>query len=195
MFQWERNQVKEKEIKKETEKETEKESEKETEQKTKQGTEQETAQPVELDNYQSLPHAYLPSVSKKKAMKRLQVEALKSMDCLLKLVTEQEKKYGCKMAPLSNFYKRHQMVQHFLASQNRKTPGQTRQQLTVSVATNFDWGQTTVRNIVWWESSWVNNWTIPKSAYGDSYAAWMDDKDLKMAVWNYAKKKGQRKWV
>lgn len=97
------------------------------------------------------------------------------------------------MDPLSNFYNRHLMVQHFLASQNRKTPGQTRRQLAISVAANFDRGQTTRRNIVRWESSWVNDRKIPESAYGDWQAAWMDDEDLKMAVRHFSKKEGQRK--
>lgn len=44
-------------------------------------------------------------------------ETSEAMDKLLSLVTEQEKKYGLRLSPHSNFYRRYVMVQQFLHSQ------------------------------------------------------------------------------
>ena len=46
-----------------------------------------------------------PPLSKQQIHKNQQVEALKDLTRLLKLVTEQEKKYGDRLSPNSNFYR------------------------------------------------------------------------------------------
>lgn len=79
-----------------------------------------------LNSIEPLTPACLPPMNKKETLKKLQEEALETMNRLLNLVTEQEKKYGCRLAPQSNFYQRHLMVKHFLAIQTRRTPDQTR---------------------------------------------------------------------
>lgn len=80
------------------------------------------------------------------------------------------------------------MVKHFLASQSRKIPGQTRRNLATSVASTFNRGQTTARNMIRWENSWVVDRKIPERDDGESNPAWVDDEDVKMSVRNFAKK-------
>ena len=77
------------------------------------------------------------------------------------LVTEQEKKYEYRLSPRSNYYQRHLIVKHFLSSQQKKLPGQTRRDLALFVAFIFNRGQTTARNIIREEKSWVTNNKIP----------------------------------
>ena len=86
---------------------------------------------------------------------------MKNLERLIDLVTEQEKKYGYRLSPQSNYYQRHLMVKHFLLSQQKKLPGQTRQDLALFVASTFNRGQTTARNIIRWEKSWVTDNEIP----------------------------------
>lgn len=119
-------------------------------------------------------------------------------------MTEQEKKYGYRLAPQGNFYRRHLMVQHFLASQLHEKKGQRgkkgeikekdrkRRDLAYSIANNFDRGQTTGRNLIRWEQSWVANREIPERDNAERDSSWMDDEELKMSVRNFAKKQGQR---
>lgn len=59
------------------------------------------------------------------------------------------------------------MVKHFLAIQQKKTPGQTCWEFATSVAAIFNWGQTTAKNIAQWESLWVKSQEIPESQYDD----------------------------
>lgn len=68
----------------------------------------------------SIPAACDPSISKRQALYNLRVDALESLTRLLGLVTEQEKKYRYRLGLQSNFYQRHLMVKHFLASQKRQ---------------------------------------------------------------------------
>ena len=79
------------------------------------------------------------------------------------------------MAPQSNFYQRHLMEKHFLAIQKRRTLGQTRRYLALFVAATFNRGQTTMRNIIRWERSWVEKKEIPESLYSGWHTEWMDN--------------------
>ena len=83
-----------------------------------------------------------------KEQKEIRATGLVSLERLLSLVTEQDKKYGYKLSPQSNFFQRHIMVKQFLSIQTRKIPGQTRQQLAGSVVASFNQGHTTAQNIV-----------------------------------------------
>lgn len=105
-------------------------------------------------------------MSQKEALRTLRMEELEILNRLLNFVTEQKKKYGCRLALQSNFYQRHLMVKHFLAIQKRRTLGQTCRHLALSVAATFNRGQTTARNIIRWERSWVEKKKILKSLYG-----------------------------
>ena len=57
--------------------------------------------------------------------------ALDDLNRLLKLVIEQEKKYGTRLSPHSNYYRRHVMVQQFLQSQLSSQPSPTRRILSL----------------------------------------------------------------
>ena len=57
-----------------------------------------------------LPDVRSPPPSQQKIHKNQQVEALEDLARLLKLVTEQEKKYGDRLSTDGNFYRRHLMV-------------------------------------------------------------------------------------
>lgn len=73
------------------------------------------------------------------------MRALKNLEQLLDLVTEQEKKYGHSLSPQSNFYQWRLMVRHFLSSQKKRLPGQKRRDLAILVASTFNKGQNTAR--------------------------------------------------
>lgn len=53
----------------------------------------------------SIPSGFIPPQSHKEQ----QIEALKDLSQLIELVTEQEKKYGDRLFPHSNYYQRHIM--------------------------------------------------------------------------------------
>ena len=84
------------------------------------------------------------------------------------------------------------MVKHFLVSQKRNKLGQHRQVIAETVANTFNQGQTTGRNIIYWENSWVDKRIIPKRDTEESNPAWMNDENLKLAIRNLIKKQGQR---
>ena len=75
-----------------------------------------------------------PTFSKQEIHKQQQIEALEDLTRLLKLVTEQEKKYKDRLFLYSNFYCRHLMVQQFLQIQLKTQPSQRRQVLALNVA-------------------------------------------------------------
>ena len=85
------------------------------------------------------PACFLP-VSQKQVLTELRIQALKNLERLMDLVTEQEKKYGYRLSPQSNFYQRHLMVKHFLSYQKRRLLGQTRRNFASSVAATFNRG-------------------------------------------------------
>lgn len=107
------------------------------------------------------------------------------------LVTEQEKKYGHRLSTQSNFYQRHLIVKHFLSSQKKRLPGQTRRDLALLVASTFNKGQTTARNIVRWEKSWANDNEIPRCKEAKNYESWMSNKRCYNGSSRFRKKAGR----
>ena len=138
------------------------------------------------------PACSLP-VSHKQELLELRMRALKNLERLLDLVTEQEKKYGHRLSPQSNFYQRHLMVKHFCQAKKKKLLGQTRRDLAILVASTFNKGQTTARNIVRWQKSWVDDNEIPRRKEAKNYDSWMSDEDVTMAVRDFARKQGDSK--
>ena len=94
---------------------------------------------------------------------------------------------------LSNFYQRHLMVKHFLSSQKKNLPGQIRRDLALFVASTFNKGQTTTRNIVRWEKLLVTNNEIPCCKEAKDYDSWMNNEDVTMAVRDFARRQGDSK--
>ena len=90
-------------------------------------------------------------LSNQETLKSQRTEALKDLNKLLKLVTEQDKKYHTRLSPPSNYYRRHIMVQQFLQSQLTSQPSQRCRNLSLNVARGFGRGNPTARNIVRWE--------------------------------------------
>ncbi len=128
-------------------------------------------------------------------MHRIQrVEALKDLNRLLELVTEQDKKYGGRLSSHSNFYRRHLMVQQFIQSQLKFQPRPTRRSLSLSIARNFGRGSPTARNIVRWENMWVDNREIPERKGRDDQDSWMYDLDLNDAIRKFAATQGDSKY-
>ena len=58
-----------------------------------------------------IPQVGTPLLSKQDTLRSQRIKALDDLNRLLKLVTEQEKKYGTRLLPHSNYYRRHIMVQ------------------------------------------------------------------------------------
>lgn len=87
-------------------------------------------------------------LSKKDIHKSQQSKALDDLNRLLKLVTEQEKKYGTRLSSHSNYYRRHVMVQQSLQSQLSSQPSSTRCSLSLNVARAFGRSSPTTRFIV-----------------------------------------------
>ena len=81
-----------------------------------------------------IPYRGLPFLSKQQIHRNQQVEALKDITRLLTLVTKQEKKYGDRLSPCSNFYRRYLMVQQFFQTQLTSQPSQTKRDLSLSVS-------------------------------------------------------------
>ena len=75
-----------------------------------------------LNNAQLFPTACLSSMSQKEALRSPRVEALEILNRLLGFVMMEKKKYGCRLAPKSNFYQRHLIIKYFLVIQNKKNP-------------------------------------------------------------------------
>jgi hypothetical protein len=134
----------------------------------------------------------LQTVQEQIALKRL--EALRDLERLLDLVTEQEKKYGYKLTSRKGFLQRHLMVKHFLALQTRNHSGKTRKELSATVAASFNRGLTVARSIIQREKSWVNLRQIPSRKTPDTYASWLNDENVVMAIRNFARKQKDSKY-
>lgn len=132
-----------------------------------------------------------PCLKRRQIRKNQQIEALRDLKELLQSVKKQEKKYGDRLSPLSNYYRRHQMVQQFLQAQ-LKTANGKRTAISEEIAQGFDRGQPTARNITQWENSWVNSRTIPERKERDDCTSWMYDQDVSDAIRTFAKSKGDR---
>ena len=76
-------------------------------------------------------------LSNQETLKGQRTEALKDLNKLLKFITEQDKKYGTRLSPHSNFHRRHIMVQQFLQFQLTPQPSQRRRNLSLNVARAF----------------------------------------------------------
>lgn len=122
------------------------------------------------------------------------VEALRDLDRLLENVTEQEKKYGDRLAPQSNYYRRHTMVQNFLQYQIKTQQNPvTRFESSLHVANSFKRGRSTARNIVQWENSWVDTRQIAERQENRDCTSWMYDPDVSDAIRNFARTTGESK--
>ena len=142
-----------------------------------------------------IPPACSPPLTSQEQRKEIRAKSLVSLEKLLSLVIEQDKKYGYRLSPRSNFFQRHLMVKQFLSIQTRKLLGQTRRQLATSVAASFSRGQTTARNIVRWERSWVTLGEIPAQKEAEMYASWLTDEDVVMDIREFARKQGGSKKI
>ena len=72
--------------------------------------------------------------------------------------------------------------------QTKKLPSQIRRQLATSVAASFSRWQTTARNIVRWERSWIILDEIPAQKEAEMYASWLTDEDVVMDIQEFARK-------
>ena len=95
-----------------------------------------------------IPPACPPHLTSQEQQKEMRAKGLVSLEKLLSLVTKQDKKYGYRLSPQSNFFQRHFMVKQFLSIQTRKLLSQTRRQLVIYVAASFSQGQTSAQNII-----------------------------------------------
>lgn len=101
-----------------------------------------------ISSLSEIPRGCSPPLSKEQIPRNQQVEALEDLTRLLRLMTEQEKKYEDRLSPHSNFYRRHLMVQQFLQIQLRTQPSQSRRAFALTIARSFGRGIPTDRNIV-----------------------------------------------
>ena len=91
------------------------------------------------------------------------------------------------MPPHSNFYRRHVMVQQFLQIQLKSRLSSTRRSLSLIVAQYFGQRYNTARNIVRWERLWVDEREIPERKSREDYFLWMDNKELKESLRDFAR--------
>ena len=80
--------------------------------------------------------------------KTIKARAVQDLSELMRLKTEQLKKYGAVLIPQSNLYLKYQMVQSFLwmqLKQETDNPGVTRRSLAIMVAQRFNRGWYTGR--------------------------------------------------
>lgn len=140
-----------------------------------------------------VPAACAPPLTFKQRQIEKQIQALADLEKLLNSVTEQDKKYGCRFSPHTNFFQRHLMVKQFLNIQKRKLSGQTRRGLVISLAASFGQGHTTGRNIVQWEKAWVTSREIPARKEAGMYESWLTDENVVMAIREFARKQGDSK--
>lgn len=136
-----------------------------------------------------------PLLAKQQTFKSQRTEALKDLNKLLKLVTEQEKKYGTRLSPHSNYYRRHTMVQQFLQSQLTSQPRPTRHALSLNVARAFGRSSPTARLIVQWEKEWVGTREIPERKEREDSDSWMYDGDLNDAMREFVRTQGDSKYL
>lgn len=141
-----------------------------------------------LSSLSQLPRSSSAPKSKIQLRIEQRLEASKDLTRLLNLVTEQEKKYGERLLPYSNFHRRHLMVQHFLNTQETTRPSQPRKVTSLSTARCFKRGHGTARNIVQWENAWVDSREIPRRKERNDYESWMDDESLRESIRDFARK-------
>lgn len=94
----------------------------------------------------------------------LRTQVVKDLEELLRRKTEQINKHGHILAPKSNYYRRHQMVQSFLwmsLNKEKNIIRLDRQGLALIVAQSFNRQTYTRRKFVKWGRSWVKYRVIP----------------------------------
>jgi hypothetical protein len=125
--------------------------------------------------------------------------AADKLNRLLRLPTEQKKKYGSVMDIRSSFYLRHRMVLSFLWLQQRRDqfPGKTRRELGSITANSFGRGLHTGKMIVKWTNSWVRHREIPNTNAGRHMHnfTWMDDEDVVFAARNFCRQQGESEYT
>ena len=141
-----------------------------------------------------VPSGVSPSLSEQELLRIQRIEALKDLSRLIDLVTEQENKYGSRLSPYNDVYRRHIMVQQFLQTQLKSQPSQTRRALSLTIARGFGKGHVTGRNIMRWERSWVEKRIIPERKGRDDYFSWMDDEELRESMRDFARRQGDSKY-
>lgn len=97
---------------------------------------------------------------------------------LVERVTEQEKKYGERLVPRSDFYRRHLMVKHFLQIQLQTQFNQARYNLSLQIAQSFRKGRSTARNIICWENSWVEDRNSSSVQDREDYFSRIDEENV-----------------
>ena len=142
-----------------------------------------------------IPRGGTPLLSKQQTLKSQRTESLKHLNKLLKLVTEQEKKYGTRLLPHSNYYRRHTIVQQFLQSQLTSKPRPTRHALSHNVAQAFGRSSPKARLIVQWEKEWVDTREIPERKKREDSDLWMYDGDLNDAMREFVRTEGDSKYL
>lgn len=104
---------------------------------------------VSASSLSEVPRGGPPVLTRQEICFNQQVEGLKDLDRLLEFVTEQEKKYGERLSPHSNYHCRHRMVQNFLWYQVKIYPSSVKRlDSSLHVAWGFKRDSTTARNIV-----------------------------------------------
>ena len=136
--------------------------------------------------------ASLPS--NQETLKSQRTGALENLNKLLKLVTEQDKKYGTRLSPHSNFYRRHIMVQQFFQSQLTTQPSLRRRTLSLNVARSFGRGNPTARNSSM-EREWVGSRKIPERKEREDSDSWIYNGDLNDAMREFVRMQGDSKYT
>lgn len=120
---------------------------------------------------------------------------------LLRLKTEQKRKYGCFLSSKPNFLRRHLLVQAFFNLQALKLEKpskflkKTQRDLATMVAYTYGAHGGTARSIEKWEKTWIEDRTIPETQAGKHKHtfSWMDDEELIFETQCYIKTQGDSK--
>jgi hypothetical protein len=129
--------------------------------------------------------------------KREQCSALEDLERLMKLKTEQVKKYGHPILPESDFSRRHRMVRSFLYLQNQKSrfTRKDRCEMARMVAASYNKRDDVAKKIVRWEKMWIQDRVIPESKAGKCKAclSLLGDEGVLCAVRDFVKTQGDGK--
>lgn len=134
----------------------------------------------------NVPPGCLPPLSQEGVKENLRIDEPKDLSRLLKLVTEQEKKYECRLSPHSNLYRRHLMVQQFFQLQLKIHSSSIRRTLSHQIAQAFGRGKSIGRSIVRWGNSWIDLRKIPEQKERKNSSLWMYDVDVSDAIQKFA---------
>lgn len=79
---------------------------------------------------------------------------------------------------------RHQAVLQFMNQLSSRQPGETRKELSISVARSFGKGPQFGRKIRSWEREWIENRYIPETRRGNhaKTMSWMNDEGVQLEV-------------